>query len=70
MINADLATGKAVLGDYVNATTGFHSLEKRTRIAAKSLMRMLGPKGSPSAANLSNILTLCKGRKGCTSSWP
>jgi len=44
----DLATGKAVLRDYVNATAGFQDLEKRTQIPAKSLMRMLGPKGSPS----------------------
>jgi len=56
IINGDLATGKAVLRDYVNATVGFQDLEKRTRIPAKSLMRMLGPKGSPSAANLSSIL--------------
>ena len=57
VINGDFATGKAVLRDYVNATVGFPDLEKRTRIPAKSLMRMLGPKGSPSAANLSSILT-------------
>ena len=56
IINGDLATGKAVLRDYVNATTGFRELEKRTHIPAKSLMRMLGPKGSPSAVNLSSIL--------------
>ena len=42
--------------DYVNATVGFQDLEKRTHIPAKSLMRMLGPKGSPSAANLTTIL--------------
>ncbi len=57
VINGDLETGKAVLRDYVNATVGFQHLEERTRIPAKSLMRMLGPKGSPSAANLSSILT-------------
>ncbi len=39
--------GKAALRDYVNATAGFQDLEKRTRIPAKSLMRMLGPKGKP-----------------------
>src|ERR1017187_1396446 len=48
VINGDLATGKAVLRDYVNATAGFSDLEKRTQIPAKSLMRMLGPRGSPS----------------------
>lgn len=56
ILNGDLATGKAVLRDYVNATVGFQDLERRTQIPAKSLMRMLGPKGSPSAANLTNIL--------------
>jgi hypothetical protein len=57
IINGDLETGKAVLRDYVNATVGFQNLERKTRIPAKSLMRMLGPKGSPSAANLTGILT-------------
>jgi hypothetical protein len=64
IINGDLETGKAVLRDYVNATVGFGNLEKRTRIPAKSLMRMLGPKGSPSAANLSNILTTLRKTEG------
>jgi len=60
----DLPTGKAVLRDYVNATVGFQDLEKRTRIPAKSLMRMLGPNGSPSAANLSSILTALQKTEG------
>ena len=64
VINGDLATGKAVLRDYVNATAGFQDLEKRTQIPAKSLMRMLGPKGSPSAANLSSILTALQRTEG------
>ncbi len=56
-LTGDLETGKSVLRDYVNATIGFQALEEQTDISAKSLMRMLGPKGSPSAANLSSILT-------------
>jgi DNA-binding phage protein len=64
VINGDLPTGKAVLRDYVNATVGFQHLEKRTRIPAKSLMRMLGPNGSPSAANLSSILTALQKTEG------
>ncbi len=63
VINGDLAVGKSVLRDYVNATVGFQDLAKQTQIPAKSLMRMLGPKGSPSAANLSRILTACRRRK-------
>ena len=64
IINGDLATGKAVLRDYVNATVGFQNLEKRTHIPAKSLMRMLGPKGSPSAENLSRIMTALQRTEG------
>lgn len=64
LLNGDLATGKAVLRDYVNATVGFPNLEKRTHIPAKSLMRMLGPNGSPSAANLASILTALQRSEG------
>jgi DNA-binding phage protein len=63
-LNGDLETGKAVLRDYVNATLGFQELEERTDIPAKSLMRMLGPKGSQSAANLSSILTALQKTEG------
>ena len=64
IINGDFETGKAVLRDYVNATLGFQDLERQTRIPAKSLMRMLGPKGSPSAANLTSILTALQKAEG------
>lgn len=64
ILNGDLATGKAVLRNYVNATVGFPMLEKRTKIPAKSLMRMLGPSGSPSVANLSSILGALKRNEG------
>ena len=64
IVNGDLGTGKLVLRDYVNATLGFQDLEKQTRIPAKSLMRMLGPKGSPSAANLTSILTALQKNEG------
>ena len=63
-LNGDLETGKAVLRDYVNATVGFQTLEEQTDIPAKSLMRMLGPKGSPSAANFSSILTALQKTEG------
>ena len=64
MLKGELATGKAVLRDYVNATVGFQDLEKRTRIPAKSLMRMLGPKGGPSAANLTIVLAALQKAEG------
>src|SRR5262249_13835174 len=64
ILNGDLDTGKAVLRDYVNATLGFQDLEKRTDIPEKSLMRMLSPKGSPSALNLTKILTALQRTEG------
>ena len=63
-LTGDLDTGKSVLRDYVNATIGFKALEEQTDIPVKSLMRMLGPKGSPSAANFSSILTVLQRTEG------
>ena len=64
ILNGDLGTGKAVLRNYVDATVGFQDLEKRTHIPAKSLMRMLGPNGSPSVANFSSILMALQKTEG------
>lgn len=52
----DLATGKAVLRDYINATMGFERLAAETGSSSKSLMRMLSPAGNPTADNLFNVL--------------
>ena len=68
-LTGDLETGKSVLRDYVNATIGFQALEEQTDIPVKSLMRMLGPKGSPSAANLPASSPSCKRPKAPTSSF-
>lgn len=45
-----------MLRDYVNATIGFEELAAQTGTPSKSLMRMLGPKGNPTAANLFSVL--------------
>jgi hypothetical protein len=63
-LTGDLETGKSVLRDYVNATIGFQALQQQTDIPVKSLMRMLGPNGSPSAANFSSILTALQKSEG------
>ena len=64
LLAGDIEVGKAVLRDYINATVGFEKLAKATGTPSKSLMRMLGPKGSPSAANLSSILTALQKTEG------
>jgi hypothetical protein len=56
MLEGDLATGKAVLRDYINATIGFEELGRATGKPPKSLMRMFGPRGNPQANNLFAVL--------------
>jgi DNA-binding phage protein len=48
----EVAPGLILLRDYINATVGFGALSKETHIPEKSLMRMVGPKGNPTAVNL------------------
>jgi DNA-binding phage protein len=64
MLAGDVATAKAILRDYVNATLGFSDLAVATQIPSKSLMRMLGPAGNPRAANLFEILSYLQRREG------
>jgi DNA-binding phage protein len=44
------------LRDYIKATIGFEALAEATGMPPKSLMRMFGPKGNPTAANLFNVI--------------
>lgn len=48
-LTGDLGAGKAMLRDYVNATITFEGLAKETGKPSKSLQRMLGARGNPTA---------------------
>lgn len=63
MLGGDLATGKAILRDYVNSTIGFSELAAAIDIPSKSLMRMLGPSGNPRAENLFEIVDYLQKRE-------
>ncbi len=56
LLGGDLDTGKSILRDYINATIGFEELSRLTGRPAKSLMRMLGPRGNPQARNLFEMI--------------
>ena len=56
LLAGDLATGKALLRDYVNATLGFEMLAEILGKDSKSVHRMLGPKGNPRAENIFAII--------------
>jgi DNA-binding phage protein len=60
----DVETGKIILRDFINATIGFTKLSDVTRRSAKSLMRMLGPRGNPQARNLFKIVAYLQRAEG------
>jgi DNA-binding phage protein len=56
LLAGDLDVGKAIIRDYINATIGFEKLAADTGTPSKSLMRMFGPAGNPSARNLLSVI--------------
>jgi DNA-binding phage protein len=64
LIEGDVGTARAVLRDFINATVGFAALAKATGIPPKSLMRMFGPSGNPTAANLSEVIRVLQKKTG------
>lgn len=64
LVDGDVETGLSILGDYVNATVGYKTLAERTGKNPKSLMRMLGPAGNPTAENLFSVIAQLKEQEG------
>jgi DNA-binding phage protein len=64
LIEGDIDTARSVLRDFINATVGFAALAKATGIPPKSLMRMFGPSGNPTAANLSEVIRVLQKKTG------
>jgi len=56
LLAGDLEAGKAMLRDYINATITFDRLAERLNKPSKSLQRMLGPRGNPTAESLFGII--------------
>ena len=61
-LNGDPQTARLLLRDLVNATMGFETLAAQTEKPAKSLHRMLSPKGNPSMDNLAAIFDVVRKR--------
>lgn len=64
LFDEELAVGKHMLRDYVNATIGFEKLAKKVKIPVKSLMRMLGPSGNPQMSNLFAVIGALQAHAG------
>lgn len=56
LLCGDVATGKAVLRDYINATVGFEELADDVGTPSKSLMRMFSAAGNPRAENIFAVI--------------
>jgi len=64
ILTGDLAVGRTILRDYINATVGFAELSEAVHIPSKSLMRMLGPTGNPRVGNLFEVVAFLQRHEG------
>jgi len=64
LLSGELALGKELLRDYINATLGFGKVAEHTRLHVKTLHQMLGPKGNPTARNLFQVVACLQDAEG------
>ena len=64
LLQGDVGGGRAALRVYINATIGFEKLGAALDRSPKSLMRMLGPSGNPTAENLLSVIGALQAKTG------
>jgi DNA-binding phage protein len=64
LLSGELALGKELMRDYINATVGFPRLAGDTGTNVKTLHQMFGPKGNPSAKKLLEIVAYLQKQEG------
>lgn len=52
----DLPTARSLIRDVIKGSMGYAELSRRTGTPEKSLVRMFGPTGNPTAANMASAL--------------
>jgi hypothetical protein len=57
LLRGNTDDGRATLRAYINAAVGFERLGKVLGRPQKSLMRMFGPEGNPTAENLLGVIS-------------
>src|SRR5882672_9996060 len=55
MLAGDLDVARSLIRDVIKGSIGHAELSRRTGTPEKSLVRMFGPSGNPTAANISNV---------------
>lgn len=56
LLQGDTDVGRAAIRDYISATLGFEKLGAALGRPQKSLRRMFGPRGNPTAENLLGVI--------------
>jgi DNA-binding phage protein len=64
LLAGEVALGKELLRDYINATVGFPTLAEQTKLHVKTLHQMFGPSGNPTASNLFEIVAYLQHAEG------
>ncbi len=64
LLTGDLDTAKSMLRDYINATITFEKLAKKLHKNSKSLQRMFGPSGNPTAQSLCTVIKVLQKQEG------
>jgi hypothetical protein len=64
LLSGEVALGKELLRDYINATVGFPRLAAHTKTHVKTLHQMFGPNGNPTARNLFEIVAYLQHAEG------
>ena len=64
LLDGNLEEGRAALRSCINATIGFEKLGAALDRSPKSLMRMFGPSGNPTAENLLGVIGVLQQKAG------
>jgi DNA-binding phage protein len=64
LLSGEVALGKELLRDYINATVGFTKLAGQTNLHVKTLHQMFGPNGNPTSNNLFEIVAYLQRAEG------
>ncbi len=63
-LSGDLEVAKILLRDYINASSQFEAVAKKMHKNTKSIQRMLGPSGNPTAENLTSLFKVLQKIEG------
>lgn len=64
LLNDELPVARNLIRNVIKGSIGYAELSRRTGTPQKSLIRMFGPKGNPTAANLCAVLAQLQRQTG------